>query len=79
MSKKNIFSQWILYCQYRHRLTGKQLADKVGVTTQTLFSWRTGASKPPVRYLARMVELTDGQITKEDLRPDLFKAPTKAS
>ena len=49
----------------------KDLADKLEIKPNTVYLW--GQTKIPVGYLKQISELTEGRLTKEILRPDLFK------
>lgn len=49
----------------------KDLADKLEIKPNTVYLW--GQTQIPIGYLKQISELTDGRLTKEILRPDLFK------
>lgn len=41
-----------------------------GVSTQAVCFWRDGKREFPVEYCAVVEELTEGKVTRRDLRPD---------
>jgi hypothetical protein len=49
----------------------KDLAEKLELTPNTIYLW--DKSRIPLKYLARIEQLTDLRLTREQLRPDLFK------
>jgi DNA-binding transcriptional regulator YdaS (Cro superfamily) len=49
----------------------KELADKLGLTPNTVYLW--GVNRVPLKYLAKIEELSNLRLTREQLRPDLFK------
>lgn len=49
----------------------KELADKLGLTPNTVYLW--GENKIPLKYLGKIEELSNLRLTREQLRPDLFK------
>lgn len=54
-----------------------ELARKIGVATpQVVANWRTRKSVPP-EYCIPVEEATDGEVTRHDLRPDIFGDPPK--
>jgi hypothetical protein len=49
----------------------KELADKLEITPNAVYVW--GANKVPMKYLGKIEQLTNLRLTREQLRPDLFK------
>jgi len=47
------------------------LADKLGIKPNTIYLW--GQSKIPLKYVAQIERLSELRLTRETLRPDLFK------
>lgn len=44
------------------------LARKLGIKRQSVSKWMNGRQRVPIKHLDRLVELSDGQVTKEELR-----------
>ena len=49
----------------------KDLAEKLDLKPNTVYLW--GQSNIPFKYLKQIEQITEGRLTKEMLRPDLFK------
>ena len=49
----------------------KDLAEKLGIQPQTIYLWNS--SKIPFKYLRQIEQLSELRLTREMLRPDLFK------
>lgn len=49
----------------------KDLADALGIKPNTIYLW--GQSKIPLKYVAKIEQLSELRLTREQLRPDLFK------
>ena len=49
----------------------KDLADALGIKPNTIYLW--GQTKIPLKYLAQIERLSELRLTREQLRPDLFK------
>lgn len=49
----------------------KDLAKKLGLKPNTVYLW--GVSKIPFKYLKSIEALSGGNLTREMLRPDLYK------
>lgn len=47
------------------------LAQKLGIKANTIYLW--GQSNIPFKYLKTIEELSEFRLTREMLRPDLFK------
>jgi len=47
------------------------LAEKLGIKAQTIYLWNQ--TKVPFKYLRIIEELSEYRLTREMLRPDLFK------
>ena len=51
--------------------SARELAHRVGVTTQAVWLWRNGTTPAPERVI--LIEAaTDGEVSRHDLRPDLW-------
>ena len=48
-----------------------ELANKLNIRANTLYLWNR--SQIPVKYIKDIEQLSEGRLTKEMLRPDLFK------
>lgn len=51
----------------------KQIADKVGVSSETVRAWSTGIRRPRLEHAIEIEQLTEGKVSLDELRPDLFK------
>jgi hypothetical protein len=49
----------------------KDLADKLNLRPNTIYLW--GQTHVPFKYLKQIEELSEHKLTREMLRPDLFK------
>jgi len=49
----------------------KDLAEKLKIKPNTVYLW--GQSQIPMKYLKEIEALSDNKLTREVLRPDLFK------
>ena len=49
----------------------KDLAERLDLKPNTVYLW--GQSQIPLKYIAKIEELTNNKLTREMLRPDLFK------
>jgi DNA-binding transcriptional regulator YdaS (Cro superfamily) len=49
----------------------KELAEALKIKPNTVYLW--GQSNIPFKYLKAIEELTNNKLTREQLRPDLFK------
>ena len=47
------------------------LAEKLGIKPNTIYLW--GQTNIPFKYLKQIEQLSDYKLTREQLRPDLFK------
>ncbi len=57
----------------------RQLAKASGVSHQAVSFWLTGARQISPALALRVAAATNGQVTKEALRPDIFGCPPKQS
>ena len=57
------------------RLCGGQseLAKDVGTSKQNVYHWV--ATRPPAHWCKAIEDATEGMITREQLRPDIFGEP----
>lgn len=58
--------------QYLHtaNLTASALARKLNITPAMIYQWRVGLRPVPVRKCAEIERITNGAVTRKDLRPD---------
>jgi len=47
------------------------LAKEVGVTSTTIKSWENGTRVISPKYVPMVEKVTEGKVTREDLRPDI--------
>jgi DNA-binding transcriptional regulator YdaS (Cro superfamily) len=52
--------------------TYQNLAEKLDIKYVSVYAWFMRGGKIPNKYVARIVELTEGRITPEMIRPDLY-------
>ena len=73
---------WVIFYQERNYMKPtdylkyefeslKNLAELLGLTPNAVVLW--GQTKIPLKYVKKIEQLSDGRLTKENLRPDLFK------
>lgn len=59
----NIFlSERIYELRKENGLTQKQLAEKVGTTADSIYSWEKGRSEPSSDYLVRLADVFDVSV-----------------
>ena len=46
--------------------------DRIGATRQALWNWRNGKAKISPEYALKIETETAGQVTREQLRPDIY-------
>ena len=46
--------------------------DRVGMTRQALWNWRKGNARISPEYALKIEQETDGEVTREQLRPDIY-------
>ncbi|MDD3884535.1 MAG: helix-turn-helix domain-containing protein [Gallionella sp.] len=51
--------------------TAASLARKLGITPVLISQWRTGLRRVPIERCPDIEKATDGQVTCEELRPDI--------
>lgn len=56
------------------RVAGGQgaLAEKLGLSKQAVNHWATGFRKPSAEQCVEIERVMGGQVTRADLRPDIF-------
>lgn len=61
------------------RLAGGQtaMASEIGVSVQAVNKWMKKGEPPPERVLA-IEKLVRGQVTRYELRPDIFGKPVRS-
>jgi DNA-binding transcriptional regulator YdaS (Cro superfamily) len=57
----------------KHFGNQKKAAQEIGVTQQLISKWNTGASPIPAKKCVLIEQLTCGEVTRQQLRPDLFE------
>lgn len=58
----------------------QKLADAAGVSVQAVHFWASGGRKISAEFVPKIVAATGGQVTSQELRPDIFgAAPAPAS
>lgn len=54
----------------------KALADKLGVTQSVVWYWLEKSKRGcPAEYVLKIEEITDGAVTRHQLRPDIWPEP----
>lgn len=52
----------------KHNLTPADLADLIGdVTSEAVRLWAAGRRMPEVKFIQKIIEITDSKVTVEDL------------
>ena len=61
-------------CEYlqKHDLSQDEFAKKVGVSQGLVWQWINGKTKVRAERVAGIEEATNGEITRHDLRSDIF-------
>jgi len=49
-----------------------RLAMLLGIRETAIYQWKARCKGIPIKHLRKIVELSEGRLTKEMLRPDLF-------
>lgn len=65
----------------KHSLSQAQFAERLTAAgspaSQALISqWEKGSTKPPPERWQAIEDMTGNEVTRVDLRPDIFPAPT---
>lgn len=47
------------------------IASKLGVRESAIYAWKS-RNRVPLKHIRTLVELSEGRLTKEILRPDVF-------
>ena len=50
-----------------------EAAQAIGVSVSYLSHIASGRRKVPIKYVKKIVELSEGEIKKRDLRPDVYE------
>jgi len=58
--------------EYIDEIGGAVLAGKLGVSRGLVSHWRRGRKVPTPIMAKRLEEVSGGQITRVDIRPDVF-------
>ena len=67
MSQANIFDLLVV-----HFGSLKKLAEKMGVSYNCVYQWKARGQQIPLKNIAIIEELSQGKITREMMRPDIF-------
>lgn len=52
----------------RHNLTPAELAEQIGdVSSEAVRLWAAGRRMPEVKFIQKIIEITDNKVTVEDL------------
>lgn len=52
----------------KHNLTPADLAEQIGdVTSEAVRLWAAGRRMPEVKFIQRIIDITDNKVTVEDL------------
>jgi len=57
---------------YLRGRTQSELAERLGVTQGAVSHWVTGRARVPAEMARAIERITGGEVTRVDLRPDLF-------
>lgn len=49
------------------------LANRIGVSRGSVAHWLYGRRKVSVKLVKKIIELSEGELTREDIRPDVYK------
>ncbi len=49
-----------------------ELARILGCSASYVSNWTSGYRKIPIKYVKKIVELSEGELRKKDLRPDVY-------
>jgi len=58
----------------KNALSQEQFAKKVGVTQGAVWQWLSGETRITAERAVQIEQITDGQVSRHDLRPDLFES-----
>lgn len=53
------------------------LAEALGVSRTTVYCWRRGKYRPSIVHpsmVHRIIDLSEGELELEDIRPDIFES-----
>lgn len=56
----------------RKKLTVREIADLCGITVQAVYKWWKSNRGIPAEYCLKIEQATKGEVTRYDLRPDVF-------
>ncbi len=62
---------------YLKTFNRKELAKELNVTSNFITQIINGYRKFPIKHIKKLQSLTNGQIPKHILRPDIFDPPTE--
>lgn len=52
----------------------KELAEKIGISPQAIVNWIKSGRPVPAERVLQIESATGGQVTRHELRPDLYPA-----
>lgn len=56
----------------KHGLSQEEFGKKIGVSQGLVWQWLDGRTRITAERAKEIAEKTDGEITRHDLRPDLY-------
>lgn len=57
----------------KHNLTQEEFAKKVGVSPGAVWQWINGESRVDPRRVRKIEAITEGEVSRHDLRPDIYE------
>ena len=60
-------------------LTAAQFASRIGTTRAAVSAWLNGRNKVAIGRLRDIERLTEGRVTRYDLRPDVYEREERAA
>ena len=64
--------------QKKHRLSQEQFGKKIGVSQGLVWQWLDGRTLITAERAVRIERRTAGEITRQELRPDIFEKVSAA-
>lgn len=63
----------------KHRLSQEDFAKRVGVTQGLVWQWIKGRTRITAERAIEIENLTGGEVSRHDCRPDIFGKPVRAA
>ncbi len=57
----------------KHGLSQCKFAEMIGVSQGAVWQWLVGRSKVSPKHFHKIERKTGGEVTREDVRPDLYQ------